>query len=205
MKVLRMYGIEDFINCNTIHNAAINDGIFNDLEFLRISWSRRNGQIRCLAHVLNVVAQMVLTTLKSEARDAEVVLEGWEEQGNDAVGPAATLSQLRGVIATIRSCILLCEALKMEAQAVKVVWLAPILDVLIRWNSTHKMIERALEPPPALDWLLTFDPSCEFQRAQLTLNSSELIVLAKLGDILQVFVLGTKFASGSTYSMLTMQ
>ena len=165
----------------------------------------RDGQIRCLAHVLNLAAQTVLTTLKSEARDPEVVLEGWEEQGNDAVGPAATLSRLRRVIAKIRSSTLLWEALKTEAQAVKLVWLAPILDVRIRWNTTHKMIERALELRPALDRLLTFDPSRAFQRAQLTLNSSDWIVLAKLGDILQVFVLGTKFASGSTDPTLTMQ
>ena len=40
---------------------------------------------------------------------------------------------------------------------------------------------------------------------QPTLNSSDWIVLTKLGDILQVFVLGTNFASGSTYPTLTMQ
>ena len=200
-----MYGIEDFINCITTDNGSVNDGIFNEREFQLMSWSRRDGQIRCLAHVLNLAAQTVLTTLKSELRDAEVVLEGWEEQGNDAVGPAATLSRLRRVIAKIRSSTLLWEDLKTEAQAVKLVWLAPILDVRIRWNSTHKMIERVLELRPALDRLLTFDPSRAFQRAQLTLNSSDWIVLAKLGDILQVFVLGTKFANGSTYPTLTIQ
>jgi len=77
--------------------------------------------------------------------------------------------------------------------------------VRIRWNSTHKMIERALMLRPALDLLLTFNPSRAFQRAKLTLNSSDWIVLAKLGDILQVFIQGTKFASGSTYPTLTMQ
>ena len=91
--------------------------------------------------MLNLAAQTFLTTLKSEARDAEVVLEGWEEQDNDAVGLAATLSRLGRVIAKIRSSTLLWEALQTEAQAVKLVWLAPILDVRIRWNSTHKMIE----------------------------------------------------------------
>ena len=68
-----------------------------------------------------------------------------------------------------------------------------------------QMIERALELWPAFDQLLTFDPYRAFQRAQLTLNSSAWIVLAKLGDILHIFFFGTKFASGSTYPMLTMQ
>ena len=95
--------------------------------------------------------------------------------------------------------------IEMEAQAIKLQWLAPVLDVRVRWNSTHKMIERALELWPALDRLLTFDSSRAFQRAQLTLDMSDWIVLEKLKDILQVFVMGTKFASASTYPTLTMQ
>ena len=79
MKILRMSGIEDFINCITTDNASVNDRIFNELEFQLLSWSRHNGQIRFLAYVLNLAAQTVRTTLKSEALDAEVVLEGWEE------------------------------------------------------------------------------------------------------------------------------
>ena len=206
MKVLRMYGIEDHINCITTDNASVNDAIFNELEFQLASWSRRDGQIRCLAHVLNLAAQTVLTTLKSEAREAEVVLEGWEAgSGNDEIGPAGTLSRLRRIIAKIRSSTTLWEALKMEAQAIKLEWLAPVLDVRVRWNSTYKMIERALELRPALDRLLTLDSSRTFQRAQLTLDGSDWIVLEKLKDILQVFVMGTKFASGSTYPTLTMQ
>jgi len=79
MKVLRMYGIEDYINCITTDNASVNDAIFKELEFHLQSWSRHDGQIQCLAHFLNLAAQTVLTTLKSETREAEVVLEGWEE------------------------------------------------------------------------------------------------------------------------------
>ena len=205
MKVLRMYGIEDYINCITTDNASVNDAIFKELEFQLLSWSRHDGQIRCLAHVLNIAAQTVLTILKSEVREAEVVLEGCEESGNEVIGSAATLSRLRRIIAKIRSSTTLWEALKTEAQAVKLDWLAPIFDVRIRWNSTHKMIELALKLRPALDRLLTFDPSHAFQRANLTLNGSDWIVLAKLGDILHVFIQGTKFASGSTYPTLTMQ
>ena len=205
MKVLQMYGIEDHINCITTDNASVNDAIFNELEFQLPSWSRRDGQIRCLAHVLNLAAQTVLTTLKSEAREAEVVLEGWEASGDDEIGPAGTLSRLRRIIAKIRSSTTLWEGLKTEVEAIKMDWLAPILDVRVRWNSTHKMIERALELRPALERLLTFDPSRAFHRAALTLSRSDWIVLEKLKDILQVFVMGTKFASGSTYPTLTMQ
>ena len=77
MKVLRIYGIEDYINYNTTYNTSVNNAIFKELEFhLKVlSWSRHDGQMRYLAHVLNSTPQTVLTTLKSEEREAEVVLE----------------------------------------------------------------------------------------------------------------------------------
>jgi len=98
-----MYGIEDYINCITTDNASVNDAIFKELEVHLLSWSRRYGQIRCFAHVLSLAAQTVLTTLKSEALEAKVVLEGWEESQNDEIGASATLSRLGRIIAKIRS------------------------------------------------------------------------------------------------------
>lgn len=106
--------------------------MFKKLEFHLLSWSRHDCQIQYLAHVLNIAAQTVLTSLKSEGREADVVLEGWEGSRNDEIGPAATLSRLLRIIAKIRSSTTLWEALKTEAQAVKLDWLAPILDVHIR-------------------------------------------------------------------------
>jgi len=114
IKVLQMYGIEDYINCITIGNVFVNNANFKELEFHLQSWSRHDGQIWCLAHVLNLAAQTVLITLKSEAREAEGVLEGWEESQNDEIGPAATLSRLRRIIAKIRSSTTRWEALKTE-------------------------------------------------------------------------------------------
>jgi len=112
--------------------------------------------------VLNVAAQTVLTTLKSEVRQAEVDLEWWEESRNNEISPAATLSRLRRIIAKIRSSTTLWEGLKTVAQAVKLDWLVQILEVRIRWNCTHKMIEWALMLQPALDCLLIFAPSRAF-------------------------------------------
>ena len=57
MKVLWLYEIEDQINCITTDNASVNDVIFYKLEFQLFSWSRRDGQIHCLEHVLNLAAQ----------------------------------------------------------------------------------------------------------------------------------------------------
>ena len=144
-------------------------------------------------------------TLKSKAKEAEVILEGWEPSSDDEIGPAGTLSQLQRIIAKIHSSTTLWEGLKMEVEAIKMEWFTPILDVRVWWNSTHKMIEHALELRPALERLLTFGPSHTFHQEALTLSRSDWIVLEKLKDILQVFVMGTRFASGSNYPTLTMQ
>ena len=207
MTVLKMYGIESSINCITTDNASVNDAIFNELEYQLLSFSRRDGQIRCLAHVLNLAAQTVLVSLNSEALDAEVVLESRGGVGNagEDISPASTLSRLRRIIAKIRSSTSLWEALQTEAKAVKLDWLSPILDVRVRWNSTYKMLERALKLRPALERLLAFDSTRVFHRTGLNLNAADWTILEKLKDILEVFVDATEFASGCTYPTLTMQ
>ena len=204
LKVLAMYGIRDHINCITSDNASVNDGLFDNLEDEITSWCKEDGQIRCLAHVLNLAAQTVMKTLKSEAVEAEVELaiSGDEENSLD---PATTLRKLRKVIAKIRSSNLLWDALWTEADAVKMDWLTPILDVRVRWNSTHKMIQRAIALRPALDRLLTIDPTKIFRRTSLRLTENDWSTLYRLEQILDVFVEATSFASASTYPTLTQQ
>ena len=74
VKVLNIYGIREAINCIMADNATVNDGIFLDLELKVQEWSQEDSQIRCLAHVLNLAAQIVLKTLRSEAVEPEVDL-----------------------------------------------------------------------------------------------------------------------------------
>ena len=210
VKVLNMYGIREAINCITADNATVNDGIFLDLELEMQEWSQEDGQIRCLAHVLNLAAQTVLKTLRSEAEVREVDLASDEQndgRDNNEVGPATTLHKLRQIVAKIRSSNLLWEALQEDAQRKQVNWLVPVLDVRVRWNSTHKMIQRALYLRPALDRLLTIDNSRKFSKARvpLTLLPQDWDILERVEKILCLFVDATDFASGSTYPTLSSQ
>ena len=204
MKVLTMYGISNHINCITSDNASVNDALFDNLEQELDTWCKEDGQICCLAHVLNLAAQTVMKTLKSEAAEAEVDLAKDSEKEGD-IDPATTLQKLRKVIAKIRSSNLLWEALQTEAAAVKMDWLTPVLDVQVRWNSTHKMIHRAIELRPALDRLLMLDPTKIFHQAHLQLTETDWSTLFRLEQILDVFVKATTFASASTYPTLTQQ
>jgi len=115
VKVLNMYGIRESINCITADNATVNDGIFLDLELEMREWSLENGQIRCLAHVLNLAAQTVLKTLRSEAEEPEVDLAADDPRdllNNNGVDPATTLHKLCQILAKIRSYNLLWESLQ---------------------------------------------------------------------------------------------
>ena len=168
VKILKMYGIREAINCITADIATVNDGIFLDLELEMTEWSQDNGQIRCLAHVLNLAAQAVLKTLRSEADEPEVDLASDDQHNqpiNNEVDPATTLHKLRQILAKIRSTNLLWESLQEDAQRKRLNWLVPILDVRVRWNSTHKMIQRALHLRPALGRLLAIDNSQKFSKA----------------------------------------
>jgi len=173
VKVLNMYGIRESINCITADNATVNDEMFLDLELEMREWSQENGQIRCLAHVLNLAAQTVLKTLRSEAEEPEVDLAADDQRdllNNNGVGPATTLHKLRQILAKIRSSNLLWESLQDNAQRKRLNWLVPILDVRVRWNSTHKMIQRALYLRPALECLLAIDNSRKFSNARVPLT-----------------------------------
>ena len=106
IKVLHMYKIRESINCITADNAVVNDGIFLDLELEMQDWSQEDGQIRCLAQVLNLAAQTVLKTLRSEAEEHEVdlVSDDCDDSGhNNEVDPATSLRKLRQIVAKVRS------------------------------------------------------------------------------------------------------
>ena len=106
VKVLNMYGIREVINCFTADHAMVNDGIFLDLELEMQEWLQEDGQIHCLAHVLNLAAQTVLQTLRSEAEGRVVDLVSDEQnngRNNSEVGPATTLYKLHQIVAKIRS------------------------------------------------------------------------------------------------------
>jgi len=106
IKVLDMYQIRESINCITGDNAVVNNGIFLDLELEMQDWSQGDGQICCLAHVLNLAAQTVLKTLRSEAEEHEVdlVSDDCDDSGhNNEVDPATSLRKLRQIVAKVRS------------------------------------------------------------------------------------------------------
>ena len=90
-----------------------------DLELEMQDWSQEDGQIRCLAHRLNLAAQTVLKTLRSEAEEREVDLasDNCDDFGhNNEVDPATSLCKLCQIVAKVQSSNILWEALQEDVQ-----------------------------------------------------------------------------------------
>ena len=110
-------------------------------------------------------------------------------------------------MAKVRSSNICWEALQEDVQQKWLDWRVPILDVWVRWNSTYKMIERALYLWPALEPHLAVDNTPKFSKARtpLTLSLRDWDTLECVSTILSLFVNATEFASGSTYPTLSSQ
>ncbi len=70
MEVLKEYSLEELILGETGDNASVNDKTLNELEtlFQEVSFTIITGhhtQIRCFAHILNLVVKVCMSALDS--------------------------------------------------------------------------------------------------------------------------------------------
>ena len=101
-----MYGIRESFNFIIAHNHAVNDGIFLDLALAIQDVSQEDWQIACLVHVLNLTPQMVLKTVRSEAKegDVDLLIEDCDNSDhNNEVNPAMSLHKIGQIVAKVRS------------------------------------------------------------------------------------------------------
>jgi len=84
-ETLTLYGIEQSLGCITMDNASVDDKLCKQLEQklhdFGQAWKRKDGQVRCMPHVLNLAAQKILLVLKAEATIPEEVLAEAEGPG----------------------------------------------------------------------------------------------------------------------------
>ena len=133
-ETLTLYGIEQSLGCITMDNASVNDKLCKQLEQkLRDfgqAWKWKDGQVRCMPHVLNLAAQKILSVLKAEATIPEEVLAEAEGPGIPRIGHdeesessnvfavSPTLRKARQILLKIRASNILGEALERECQAI---------------------------------------------------------------------------------------
>jgi hypothetical protein len=215
--VLQDWKLVPFLRAITADNASVNDKFFKCLERVEPQLKRSNTQVRCMAHVINLAAQMILKTLKATAPEDESGFAADSDQPpptkrntsrssnsqheQSGPAPAETLLIVRQVFTKIRASNLLWEALDGQCQRLKLSFLQPKIDTKTRWNSTHDMIDRTLDLKAALTRII----ASEKKLSHLRLTSGDWTLLEDLRALLGIFVSATKRLSGSNYPTLAYQ
>ncbi|CAB4413278.1 unnamed protein product [Rhizophagus irregularis] len=133
LKSLKNFNIESKILGVTTDNASSNitflKAVESDLSQRYIYYDSNDKHVRCLAHVINLAAQQVLTTLKATDND---------ESSNEEVG--SLIVKLRTLIKKIKASPQQVDKFKAQCKVANVPNLNVILDVRTRWNSTYDML-----------------------------------------------------------------
>ncbi|CAB4495891.1 unnamed protein product [Rhizophagus irregularis] len=145
----------------------------SDLSQRYIYYDSEDKHVRCLAHVINLAAQQVLTTLKATDND---------ESSNEEVASPQQVDKF-----------------KAQCKVANVPNLNVILDVRTRWNSTYDMLVRARKLKEPLNILSNSDSNLR----PFTINEDEWINLLEIEELLKYFAKATKQICGETYPTLS--
>jgi hypothetical protein len=143
----------------TTDNASNNDKFFQQLESGSkiddtTEFIENESRVRCSAHVLNLVMQMLLTHLdilpennlndeESDTEEEDTERQDFGEDNIIAVSHASAIKKLRKFVRVVRRSTQKREKLKEACDFHKMKECQLIIDVKTRWNSTFCMIKRA--------------------------------------------------------------
>ena len=155
INVLNKFHIAGAIRCITADSAAVNIAMFKNLENggLMSDFTVQDCHVRCMGHVINLAVQTLLHALRATAieNEARLVDEEGEEVDSEGAQLYRASYKARKIIAKVRASNRLWESLQAQSLAARIPPKRPILDMPIRWNSTHSMLVRLLELRPAID------------------------------------------------------
>jgi hypothetical protein len=154
------------------------------------SFTRKEGDVRCIGHVINLAVQGALKTLKAEPAEQT---ETYQMIYNSATLPIefgkkdviSALWKLRRHIYIFRRRRAWRIALEKQCQAHRIKYRKPTLDMPVRWNSTYNIIKRAC------DLRVPIQAVCAVQDYDLSVKAIELTLgdWAILNDILKLFAI----------------
>ncbi|CAB5194151.1 unnamed protein product [Rhizophagus irregularis] len=192
LKSLKNFNIESKILGVTTDNASNNvtflKAVESDLSQRYIYYDSEDKHVRCLAHVINLAAQQVLTTLKATDND---------ESSNEEVG--SLIVKLCTLIKKIKASPQQVDKFKAQCKVANVSNLNVILDVRTRWNSTYDMLVRTRKLKEPLNILSNSDSNLR----PFTINEDEWINLLEIEELLKYFAKATKQICGEAYPTLS--
>lgn len=211
------FNITEYIFTVTRDNARPNDVMLDTLEAvadqqrsekpdnLQQPWSftRKEGDVRCIGHIINIAVQAALASLKAIPADEP---ETYRMAYHSAQLPVncnradvvSVLAKLRRHIYIFRNRRLWRIALENQCKAVGISYHKLPLDMPVRWNSTFNMIKIACSlqaPITAVCATQEFDLSVK----QLMLSATDWLLLNSLLKLFIIFVHPSKKLQGNIY------
>lgn len=207
------------VMCITMDNVGSNDTFIESLEALgikvEVTFNSANNRVRCMAHILNLCVQDILTILKVPLnhQDSEKDCVDLPEPdldvtyGNDAEEDVVesnqcsnqpTIVKLRTLVRKIRKSTQMRQKLKKLCFLCLMDYLTPILDVATRWNSTYAMIQRAAKLKTPLRALCSSEKALQ----PFLFIETEYDELHTLESLLQKFDRATNLMSMARHSTI---
>ena len=191
---------------NAGNNSTFMDALERDAATDGINISKNQNFVRCMAHVINLSVQDIMTELKitpsletdelsQEISDSDVD-EACEDFSNTDEEVEVTtnlpiVEKLRKLAKKIRKSTKLRQQLKRLCDLCNKNYLVPIIDVSTRWNSTFSMIIRATKLKVPLRALCVNESSL----SGLIITENEWLHLDLLQKLLEKFDRATNLLS----------
>jgi hypothetical protein len=155
-EVLQNFDIWNKLLSITTDNASNMDTFFVELEKLAepqgSSFTSKDFRIRCLAHIMNLACQAMISACGEVTQDTDQEEEDDDDDDdekeinvNSSDCDVPFVSKIRKGVAGIRKSPQRREIFKMKCISSKLKNKILILDVKTRWNSTYWMLQRCLE------------------------------------------------------------
>jgi hAT family C-terminal dimerisation region len=196
--VCREYDIESQLGCFILDNASNNDTCIATLG-KAYGWNlneQRQRRLRCLGHIINLVAQAFILGEKKEAFDR--ALKACEDDREEEV----KLWQLCGPIGKLHYIVVFILKTPQRRQTFQAgnddydpTELVPKRDNSTRWNSVYRMIKRALQLRQQIDIFCYYSCKGDFTD-DIRLNVDDWYILTQLADAMQCFEDATLMLEG---------
>jgi hypothetical protein len=179
---------------------------YEDGDCLEQPWSftRKEGDVRCIGHIINLAVQDALSQLKAVPSD---ISETYQMDANEARIPVSqdeivsALSKLRRHVYIFRNRRGFRSQLEQQLKATGMKQRLLVLDMPVRWNSTYDMINVACmqeSPITAVCASQTIDLSVR----DIMLTQNDWTILHKLHKFFLIFIHPTKKLQASKYPTL---
>jgi hypothetical protein len=169
------------------------------------AYTTKEGDVRCIGHIINLAVQAALTSLKAVPADEP---NAYRLEYGAARVPSlpenesvAVLSKLRRHIYVFRNRRQWKDALKKQCEAANIEFKQLSLDMPVRWSSTYYMLHLALRLQSPITALCA-SQQLDLSMKDIALTAKDWQTMKALLDLFYIFIRPTEKLQGSSYPTL---